>query len=29
MQLPLPHWLAAVQAMPFGFSAQLRVDPDP
>jgi hypothetical protein len=28
-QLPLMHWLAAVQACPFGFSAQLRVVPDP
>jgi hypothetical protein len=28
-QLPLMHWLAIVQVCPFGFSAQLRVVPDP
>ena len=29
MQLPLMHWLAAVHAVPFGFSAQLRFGGDP
>ena len=28
-QLPLMHWLAAVHAMPFGFSAQFRFGGDP
>ena len=28
-QLPLMHSFAAVQAIPFGFSAQLRLDADP
>jgi len=28
-QLPLMHWLPAVHAIPFGFSAQLRFGGDP
>jgi hypothetical protein len=29
MQLPLMHWFAAVHAVPFGLSAQLRFGGDP